>query len=134
MSDCIFCKIVQKEFDSAKVWENDRFLAILDIAPVVKGMTVVISKQHYSSKIFEIPENTYQGLILATKETAKILKKGLDAQKVFMVAEGLDVDHAHIKLYPVQNEHLGSLLNNSSPETKDLNELKQLAQEINKNI
>lgn len=135
MSDCVFCKIAQKEFDLAKIWENDDFLAILDIAPVVKGMTVVMPKQHYSSKPTEMPKNIYQGLTLAARKTAKILKKGLNAQRVFMIIEGLEINHAHIKLFPVTSEHLNDLLSNAgSVKTKNLDKLKQLAQEINKNI
>lgn len=45
MEDCIFCKIVNGEVDSAKIWENKDFLAILDIKPNTKGMTLVLPKK-----------------------------------------------------------------------------------------
>ncbi len=101
MEDCIFCKIGKKEIESAKIWENEKFLAILDIKPIVKGMTVVLPKQHYSSKVFEMPEQIYKEFLLVAKNVANLLKQKLNVERVFMVIEGLDVNHAHIKLYPV---------------------------------
>lgn len=44
MKECIFCKIVKGEIDSAKIWENKEFLAILDANPNTKGMTVAGAK------------------------------------------------------------------------------------------
>jgi len=36
MSDCIFCKIVAGEIPSIKIWENDKFLALLDAFPACR--------------------------------------------------------------------------------------------------
>jgi len=111
MEECVFCKIIKGEIDSAKIWENNEFLAILDIAPVVKGMTIVMPKKHYSSRIFEMSEPAYKDFLLAVKKTANLLKQKFNAKRVFMIVEGLDVNHAHIKLYPIQKERpLGKLL------------------------
>lgn len=57
--DCVFCKIVAGEIDSAKIWEDDEFLAILDIMPNTKGMTLVLTKKHYDSYAFDMPEDVY---------------------------------------------------------------------------
>jgi histidine triad (HIT) family protein len=46
MEECIFCKIVRGEIPSAKVLENEKVLAFLDINPVSKGHTLVIPKAH----------------------------------------------------------------------------------------
>ena len=133
MEDCIFCKIAKGEFASAKVLESDEFLAILDIAPIVKGMTVVLTKKHYDSYVFNLPDDVYQRFFLFTKRTVEILKKGLGAERVFLVVEGLDVNHAHIKLYPLKEEKpLGLVLSQGHPaETKKIGELKEILKEIN---
>ena len=133
MEDCIFCKIAKKEFDSAKVLESDEFLAILDIAPVVKGMTVVLTKKHYDSYVFDLPDDVYQRFFLFAQKTANLLKKGLGVKRVFLVVEGLDVNHAHIKLYPLKQEKpLGLILSQGhSVERKEIGELKQVLKEIN---
>ena len=46
MNDCIFCKIVKGEIPSHKVYEDDNFLAFLDIHPLNPGHTLLIPKKH----------------------------------------------------------------------------------------
>ncbi|MEK7202888.1 MAG: HIT domain-containing protein, partial [Patescibacteria group bacterium] len=46
---CIFCKIINNEIPSAKVYEDDKILAFLDINPVTDGHTLIIPKQHYEN-------------------------------------------------------------------------------------
>lgn len=102
--DCIFCKIAKGEIPSVKIWENNKFLAFLDIRPKVEGMTVLVSKKHFDSDVFTMPEEEYLDLFKAAKEVARLLKKGLNAERIFLVKEGAEVNHAHLKLYPVKDE------------------------------
>lgn len=99
--DCIFCKIAKGEIGSVKIWEDDEFLAILDINPNTKGMTLVLPKKHFDSDAFLMPDKDYQELMLASKKVSNILRKGLGVNRVAMVAEGMGVNHVHIKLYPL---------------------------------
>ena len=101
MSDCIFCKMAKGEIPTVKIWEDDEFFAILDLYPNTKGMTLVIPKNHYDSDIFEMDEDTYQKYLLAVKKVVKILEKGLKVKRGALVFEGLLINHAHVKLYPV---------------------------------
>ena len=101
MENCIFCKIAKGEIDSAKIWEDDEFLAILDVNPNTKGMTLVLTKNHYDSYAFDMPDDIYQRLMLVSKKVAKILEKGLEVKRVTLVMEGMGVNHSHIKLYPL---------------------------------
>jgi histidine triad (HIT) family protein len=101
MENCIFCKIVKGEIDSAKIWEDKEFLAILDVNPNVKGMTLVLTKRHYDSYAFDMPEKIYQKFMTAVRKVAKKLEKVLKVKRVAMVMEGMGVNHAHIKLYPL---------------------------------
>jgi len=101
MDNCIFCKIVRGEIPSTKIWEDQDFLAILDINPNTEGMTLVLTKKHYDSYAFDMDDKAYSEFFLAAKKVSKILKKGLDVKRVALVMEGLGVNHAHIKLYPV---------------------------------
>ncbi|MDN6397501.1 MAG: HIT domain-containing protein, partial [Alkalibacterium sp.] len=55
MDDCIFCKIIEGEIPSRKVYEDDDVIAILDMSQVTKGHTLVIPKKHVSD-IFEYNE------------------------------------------------------------------------------
>lgn len=101
MEDCIFCKIIRGDIPSAKIWEDKKFLAILDTNPNTRGMTLVLTKKHYDSYVFDMPDNTYREFLLASKHVAKILEKGLDAKRIAMVMEGMGINHTHIKLYPL---------------------------------
>ena len=47
MENCVFCKIVQGKIPSHKVYEDDNFLAFLDIDPRAPGHVQVIPKKHY---------------------------------------------------------------------------------------
>ncbi|MBM2820446.1 MAG: hypothetical protein HW405_206 [Candidatus Berkelbacteria bacterium] len=151
MKDCIFCKIVGGEIPSAKIWEDDEFLAILDVNPNTRGMTLALTKKHYDSDAFLMPDEIYQRFFLAAKKVAQILEKGLSVRRVSMVMEGMGVNHAHIKLYPLHglnekftemwaperkyfDKYPGYLSTQLGPQ-KDLEELQKLAKEIkNKDI
>jgi diadenosine tetraphosphate (Ap4A) HIT family hydrolase len=101
MDNCIFCKIVKGELPSVKIWEDGEFLAILDMYPNTKGVTLIIPKDHYDSYVFDMPDEFYQKIMQATKKVVKMLEKGLGVQRIAMVMEGLLINHAHIKLYPI---------------------------------
>lgn len=99
--ECIFCRIVNGEIPCAKVWENDKFLAILDAFPNTKGMALVITKEHRGSYAFDMPEGEFVEFTKAAREVAKLLERGLGVKRVAMVMEGMGVNHAHYKLYPL---------------------------------
>jgi diadenosine tetraphosphate (Ap4A) HIT family hydrolase len=102
MLDCLFCKIISWEIPSVKIWEDDDFIAILDVFPNTKWMTLLIPKNHYNSDLFEISDQQfYTKYLLAVQKVAKILKKWLNVNRVAMVMEWMWVDHLHIKLYPL---------------------------------
>lgn len=46
MDDCIFCKIINGEIPSRKVYENDDVLVIMDVDPKVDGHSLIIPKKH----------------------------------------------------------------------------------------
>ncbi len=102
--DCLFCKIVAGEIPATKIYEDEKFLAFLDINPNTEGMTLVIPKEHYDSYAFDMPDDVYTELMLVTKKVAKLLKKGLNVSRVALVMEGTGVNHAHIKLYPLHGK------------------------------
>lgn len=101
MKNCIFCKIANEEIPSAKIWEDKDFVAILDVNPNVKGMSLIIPKKHFDSYVFDMKDKDYKKIMLAAKKIAKLLDKKLNVQRTALVMEGLGINHAHIKLYPV---------------------------------
>ncbi len=99
--DCVFCKISSGEIPSVKVWEDEKHLAILDVNPNTKGMTLVMTKKHFDSDATDMPEREYIYLMIAVKKVAKLLEKGLNVKRVAVVMEGMGVNHVHVKLYPL---------------------------------
>lgn len=144
--DCIFCKIAKGEIDSAKIWENGEFVAILDVFPNTKGMTLVMPKEHFDSNIFSMSQEMYAKFTSAAREVVRLLEKKLGVQRVAMVAEGMGVNHAHIKLYPMHGlekefkemwakekvffKTYPGYITTQLGEKADMNELKKLAEEI----
>ena len=148
MEECIFCKIVDGKIDSAKLWEDKDFLAILDINPNTKGMTLVLTKEHYDSYAFDMPEDVYQKFMAASKKVTRILEKGLGVTRVAMIMEGMGINHAHVKLYPLYgikekfeemwskdkvffDKYEGYISTQLGPQA-NISELKNLAREIKK--
>jgi len=100
--ECIFCKIVKGEAPSHKIWEDEKHIAFLSIFPNTEGFTVVITKEHYPSYVFDLPEDVLMGLTLASKKVAKLLDaKFEDVGRTGMIFEGFGVDHIHSKLFPM---------------------------------
>ena len=149
MEDCIFCKIVKEKIESVKIWEDDKFVAILDINPNVKGMTLVLSKEHHDSYLFDLPDKDYIEFMIVTRKVARILEKGLGVMRVAMVMEGMGINHAHIKLYPLHGimdkfkemwakdkvyfeKYQGYISTQLGPQI-NLKELSEISKEIKKN-
>jgi diadenosine tetraphosphate (Ap4A) HIT family hydrolase len=123
MSECIFCKISNGEIPSIKIWEDENFLAFLDINPVSEGMTLVIPKEHRNSRIFKNDIDLISKIMEACKKVSEMLENGLDIERVGLIFEGLEVDHLHAKLIPIkEGENIKQILNSDhkKPTTEEL--------------
>lgn len=100
--DCIFCKIVSGEAPCYKIWEDEKHLAFLSIFPNTKGFSVVVTKEHHPSYVFDLPNEVLSGLTIAAGKVAKLLDKAFDdVGRTGMIFEGFGVDHVHAKLFPM---------------------------------
>lgn len=87
---------------SYKIWEDEKHLAFLSIFPNTEGFSVVITKEHYPSYVFDLPDEILEGLMIASKTVAKKIDKALkDVGRTGLICEGFGVDHAHTKLFPM---------------------------------
>jgi len=98
----IFSKIVSNEIPSYKVYENENFLAFLDINPLKKGHTLVIPKIEVDY-IFDLESKEYQELWNFAKLVAIGIKRVIKCERISIVVMGLEVPHAHIHLIPLDN-------------------------------
>ncbi len=99
----IFSKIAAGEIPSYKCAENDRFYAFLDINPVKKGHTLVVPRKEVDY-IFDMSDNDLAAFEVFTKKVAVALRKAFPCKKVAQVVLGLEVNHAHIHLIPIDSE------------------------------
>lgn len=131
MEWCVFCSILAGDITSVKIRENDNFVAILDVFPNTKWMTLVMPKQHYDSNVFKMDDSLYQEFMLAVKEVSNILIKGLKVERTIMIMEWLQVNHAHVKLYPFYNQWMQNYF---EPWNQiEILELQKIAKEIQDN-
>jgi histidine triad (HIT) family protein len=100
MDQCIFCKIIAGDIPSAKWWEDENFIAILDINPNIKGASLVIPKKHEPSDFEAVSNETLVKAVVAIKNPISKLKRFFNTERVGVVVEGVGVNHLHFKLYP----------------------------------
>ena len=70
MENCIFCKIINKEIPSYKVYEDAEIYAFLDITQTTKGHTLVIPKKHVQD-IFALEERLASQLFAKIPQIAR---------------------------------------------------------------
>lgn len=99
----LFSKIAAGEIPSYKCAEDDKFYAFLDISPVAKGHTLVIPRKE-TDYIFDMDDKDLAEFEIFAKKVAIALKKAFPCKKIAQVVLGLEVNHAHIHLIPINNE------------------------------
>lgn len=97
----IFTKIINGEIPSYKVAETADFFAFLDINPNAKGHTLVVPKKEVN-KLFDLDEETYQGLMNFSRRIAKAMAKVIPCDRIGMAVIGLEVPHVHVHLIPLE--------------------------------
>ena len=103
---------------SHKIWEDKNHLAFLSIYPNTEGFSVVITKKHYPSYAFDLPDSVLTELVKATKKVARLLDSKLeDVGRTGMIFEGFGVDHIHAKLFPMH----GTKMKNWKPLKSSVN-------------
>ena len=112
--NCLFCKIAAGAIPSSKVYEDDRVLAFLDIAPVEKGHTLVISKRAHTEALIETPDDVLAELFaVARKVGAAMMKAGFGGFNVVQnnyPDGGQAIPHIHLHLIPRQKGRKGPLV------------------------
>ncbi len=127
----IFTKIIQREIPAHIIAEDEKFLAFLDINPLVKGHCLVVPKQEIDY-IFDLDDQTLAALHIFSKKVAKAIEKTVPCLRIGTAVVGLEVPHAHLHLVPLNNM---DDINFSRPKLNPtLHELTDLAKAIKENI
>ena len=104
MNECVFCKIVSGEINNEQIMESENFIVIKDISPKVKGHSLVISKNHYTT-FLDMPSEIYEELLTTVKTAASKIIKEVDADGFNLIMNngetaGQIVPHVHWHILP----------------------------------
>ncbi len=132
MTDCIFCKIIKGDIPCDKVYEDDNFLAFLDIKPLNPGHTLVIPKKHF--QWVDDVEN-YNEYWQTARKISKAIQEALNPVMVAKLVYGLGVPHAHIHLVPKfdNDGHIGGINPNNNKQISQ-KETQKIAQQIKNSL
>lgn len=133
--DCIFCKIVDGEIPSAKVYEDEHVYAFLDVSQVTKGHTLIIPKAH-TKNIYETPPEVAQELFARVPKIANAIKEtyqpiGMNLLNNNEKPADQSVFHLHIHLLPRYGEGDGFSSNwTTHTDDYDMDDLNAIAKAI----
>ena len=102
MKDCLFCKIINNEIPSKKIYEDDKVLVIMDINPKQNGDLLVILKRH----AMDFNDLTDEEVIYINKILKDMEKHVLERLKAYgfeiitNVGKYQDIKHYHVHLTP----------------------------------
>lgn len=126
----IFSKIIAGDIPSFKIAESEKFIAFLDIEPLVKGHVLVVPKTEVD-KIFDVPDDYLAEMLVFAKPVAHAIEKAFNCKRCGISVIGLEVPHAHMHLVPINSSNdlnfTRPKLNTSMDELKSVQE-KLLAQ------
>ncbi|MFA6295718.1 MAG: HIT domain-containing protein [Candidatus Paceibacterota bacterium] len=97
MNNCIFCKIISKEIPAHIIYEDDNFLAFLDIHPQSPGHTQIIPKKHYRW-VWNV--SNVGAYFEVARKVALAQQKAFNTDWILSKIIGDEIPHAHIWVFP----------------------------------
>lgn len=105
MDKTVFHKIAKHEIEAHIVWEDDDFIAFLDVLPIEPGHVIVITKQPFLS-LEEMPDELTSRFFILVKKIGGAMLNGLDVKgysvfldnidKNYTIEEHIQYTHVHI--------------------------------------
>lgn len=104
MADCVFCMIRDGKIPSAKVYDDERTLAFMDINPLTRGHCLVATKAH-AATLYDADVEDLKAAITTAKKVSGALRKafspdGLNVLQANGAAAFQSVPHFHLHLIP----------------------------------
>ena len=98
----LFTRIIQGEIPSYRIAESDRYLAFLDVFPLVPGHVLVVPKTEVDY-LFDLEDEVLAGLLPFARHVAKAIGKVVPCERIGVAVIGLEVPHAHVHLVPLNS-------------------------------
>ena len=104
MADCVFCMIRDGKIPSAKVYDDERTIAFMDINPLTHGHCLVVTKAH-AATLYDVEVEDLKAAVATVKKVAGALRKalspdGLNVLQANGAAAFQSVAHFHLHLIP----------------------------------
>lgn len=103
--NCIFCKIINDEIPSYKIYEDDEILAFLDVNPTSPGHTLIIPKEH-TLDVITINNDILIKILDKSRDIANNLIEKMGAKGFTLVQNNgiaQEVKHFHLHIIPKYN-------------------------------
>jgi histidine triad (HIT) family protein len=113
-NNCVFCKIIRGELPCVKLYEDDKVIVFLDIAPISKGHALVVPKEHHVS-ITSLTEPYREAMMRAAPEIGAALMRATDSDGFnFLLSNGQCagqvVPHVHLHVIPRKPDDAFSMM------------------------
>jgi histidine triad (HIT) family protein len=99
----IFSKIISGDIPAFKIAESEKFIAFLDIEPLVTGHVLVVPKIEVN-KIFDVPDDHLAEMLVFAKPIAHAIEKAFDCKRCGISVIANDLNFTRPKLNPTQDE------------------------------
>ncbi len=134
MEECVFCKIINGELPSFKIYEDEKTFAFEDINPISQGHTLIIPKRHVEN-LWEIPEEDLAAVHFASKKIIRAIKDALNPAGVACLqlnGRGVNqvVMHYHLHLIPRASDKPQLPVSSWELKPGDMKEIQQIAEKI----
>lgn len=130
MDNCVFCKIIAGDIPAHKVYEDNDYLAFMDIKPYNLGQTLVVPKKHFR---WVDDSDDFGGFFERAKAIGLAIREALKPLTVFYITHGIEMEHAHIKIIPRYKTDVDETLSYLNPPPSN-DELQKIARQISQKI
>jgi histidine triad (HIT) family protein len=127
----IFTRIINREIPAHIIAEDDRFIAFLDVMPLVEGHVLVVPKQEVDY-LFDLDDRSLSDMMVFAKQVAVAIKKTISCRRIGVAVIGLEVPHTHVHLVPMNS--MGDINFTRPKLSPSKDDLEKVAKEIISNL
>ncbi|MFW6186747.1 MAG: HIT family protein [Actinomycetota bacterium] len=98
----VFTKIIEGEIPGRFVWQDERCVAFLSIAPLAQGHTLVVPREEIDHWI-DLPEDLAAHLMVVAQRIGKAIDAVWSPRRVGQMIQGFEVPHAHVHVWPTNS-------------------------------
>jgi histidine triad (HIT) family protein len=131
MVKCRFCDIISGKVEDYILWENERFVVLLNVKPFKPGCSMVIPKKHIDY-LFDLDDELYSELFIVAKKMSGALKRATGAKRIGLVLTGFEIPHVHLHLVPLHKSN--ELFSQKKTYRAKKSELDEMSEKIKKQL